>query len=150
LNQIEVVSSGFTFEELHHLKRLFLRIRDRLVVDGEIPKISVAIDPLDKNFMACIRYETPRGLDVSGARAQSAATADLVSATSKVHLPDYLCRLDQRSSRFSPQESARLTSFDRQGGRRSLQLSKKTPRAIFKSGRLWHGYLKQSRKDLGW
>jgi hypothetical protein len=48
LNQIEVVSSGFTFEELHHLKRLFLRIRDRLVVDGEIPKISVAIDPLDK------------------------------------------------------------------------------------------------------
>jgi hypothetical protein len=45
LNQIEV---GFTFEELHHLKRLFLRITDRLVVDGEIPKISVAIDPLDK------------------------------------------------------------------------------------------------------
>jgi hypothetical protein len=48
LNQIEIASSGFTFDELNHLKRSFLRIRDRLVMDSEIPKISVAIDPLDK------------------------------------------------------------------------------------------------------
>jgi len=45
---MEVAASGFAFEELEILRESFLRIRDRLVIDEGIPKVSIAIDPLEK------------------------------------------------------------------------------------------------------
>jgi hypothetical protein len=37
-----------TFEQIKALKQLFLRIRDQALADGAIPKISIAMEPLDK------------------------------------------------------------------------------------------------------
>jgi hypothetical protein len=48
LSQIEVATSGFTFEELEFLKESFIRIRDQALSESPIPKPSIAVDPLDK------------------------------------------------------------------------------------------------------
>ena len=46
--QIEVETAGLTFEQIKALKQLFLRIRDQALADGAIPKISIAMEPLEK------------------------------------------------------------------------------------------------------
>ncbi|HSE85466.1 MAG TPA: hypothetical protein VLJ79_04525 [Candidatus Binatia bacterium] len=48
MNRIEVASSGFTFEELEFLRQSFLRVRDRLLIDNDTEKISIAFDPIDE------------------------------------------------------------------------------------------------------
>ncbi len=48
VRQIEVATSGFTFEELKALKESYLRIRDQLTADSAAPKVDIAMDPLDK------------------------------------------------------------------------------------------------------
>jgi hypothetical protein len=48
MNQIEVATSGFTYEQLAALKESFIRIRDGALDGSSIAKISIAVDPLDK------------------------------------------------------------------------------------------------------
>ena len=45
--QIDLVTSGFTFEEVKFLKQSYLRIRDRLIADKPVPKMDLAAEPLD-------------------------------------------------------------------------------------------------------
>ncbi|HEY7316137.1 MAG TPA: hypothetical protein VIE89_01080 [Candidatus Binatia bacterium] len=47
-DRIEVATSGFTFEQLAILKKSFVRIRDSALAGSSIPKIAIAIDPLEK------------------------------------------------------------------------------------------------------
>jgi hypothetical protein len=46
--EIEVATNGFTFEEIEVLRESYLRIRDKLITDSRVPKIAMAIEPLDK------------------------------------------------------------------------------------------------------
>lgn len=46
--QIEIETAGLTFEQIKALRQLFLKIRDQALAEGAIPKISIAIEPLDK------------------------------------------------------------------------------------------------------
>jgi hypothetical protein len=46
-HKIEVVPSGFTFEEMRILKESFARIRDRQIRERQAVKIPMAIDPLE-------------------------------------------------------------------------------------------------------
>ena len=48
MHQIEVASSGFTFEELEYLRQSFIRTRDRLLIDRDVEKISIGFDALDE------------------------------------------------------------------------------------------------------
>jgi len=45
--RIEVASAGLTFEQLKVLKQSFARIRDRLTVNGDLPRVDIALNPLD-------------------------------------------------------------------------------------------------------
>jgi hypothetical protein len=47
-HRIEVASSGFTFEELEFLRESFVRARERLLIDRDIEKVSIAFDPIDE------------------------------------------------------------------------------------------------------
>ena len=47
-NKIEVVPSGFTFEEMKILKESFAQIRDRQIRERQAGKISMAIEPLER------------------------------------------------------------------------------------------------------
>ena len=47
-DRIEVATSGFTFGQLAILKKSFVRIRDDALSGSSIPKIAIAIDPLEK------------------------------------------------------------------------------------------------------
>lgn len=46
--RIEVATSGFTFEQLAILKESFTRIRDEALSGSSIPKIAIAVEPLEK------------------------------------------------------------------------------------------------------
>ena len=48
LDSIEIATSGFSFEQVKSLKHAFMRIRDRKLSNMSIPKISIAVEPLDK------------------------------------------------------------------------------------------------------
>lgn len=48
LDSIEIETSGFSFEQINILKAVFMRIRDRKLSNMSIPKISIAVEPLDK------------------------------------------------------------------------------------------------------
>jgi hypothetical protein len=96
LSQIEVATSGFTFEELEFLKESFIRIRDQALSESPIPKPSIAVDPLDKNFVAYFRSEAPRSADVRRTRAQPAATEELVQSGGQIHLYENFFLLDHR------------------------------------------------------
>ena len=50
IDRIEVTTSGFSFEELQVLKTSYLAIRERTLGGKPIPKIAMAIDPLDTIF----------------------------------------------------------------------------------------------------
>jgi hypothetical protein len=45
---LEVVAAGFSFPQLRALKSAYLRIRDRLSRDPDLPKIDLALNPLDE------------------------------------------------------------------------------------------------------
>jgi hypothetical protein len=45
---IEVATSGFGVEQLRALKEFFERARDRKVYDGSLPRVPLALEPLDK------------------------------------------------------------------------------------------------------
>jgi hypothetical protein len=47
-DRIEVATSGFTFDQLAILKKSFVRIRDGALAGSSIPRIAIAIDPLEK------------------------------------------------------------------------------------------------------
>lgn len=47
VSRIETATGGFTFEELQALKRSYLEIRDGMLRDTRIPRVAMAIDPLD-------------------------------------------------------------------------------------------------------
>jgi hypothetical protein len=47
-DRIEVATSGFTFEQLAILKESFVRIRDEALSASSLPKIAIAVEPLDK------------------------------------------------------------------------------------------------------
>jgi hypothetical protein len=47
-NEIEVVPSGFTFEEMKILKESFVRIRDRQIRERQAVKVPMAIEPLER------------------------------------------------------------------------------------------------------
>ncbi len=47
-DRIEVATSGFTFEQLAILKKSFVRIRDDMLSARSLPKIAIAVEPLDK------------------------------------------------------------------------------------------------------
>jgi len=48
LEKIEVASTGFTFEQMRLLKESFRSIRDRELQGAEVPRIDLAVDPLDE------------------------------------------------------------------------------------------------------
>ena len=47
MDRIEVATSGFSFEQLQDIKSSYLTIRDRVLGGEPIPKIAMAMDPLD-------------------------------------------------------------------------------------------------------
>ena len=47
-DRIEVASSGLTFEEAMALKEAYTRIRDRVAVGKEAPRLEMAIEPLER------------------------------------------------------------------------------------------------------
>lgn len=47
-SRIEVATAGLTFEQVQALKAAFVRIRDSAADNGEIPKIEMALNPLDE------------------------------------------------------------------------------------------------------
>jgi hypothetical protein len=47
-SRIEVASAGLTFEQVQALKAAFVRIRDRVADNGKVPKIEMALNPLDE------------------------------------------------------------------------------------------------------
>ncbi|MGB7951186.1 MAG: hypothetical protein WCH75_26190 [Candidatus Binatia bacterium] len=86
-DRMEVAASGFTFEELEILRESFLRIRDRLVIDEGIPKVSIAIDPLEKLSWRVtgmkhhgVLMSAERGLNLRLPQILSAAAAKAVYA----------------------------------------------------------------------
>jgi hypothetical protein len=46
-DRLEVVAGGFSFEQLQALKTSYARIRDRLSENNDLPKIEMALNPLD-------------------------------------------------------------------------------------------------------
>ena len=46
--QIDVVTSGLTFEEINFLKEAYARIRDRVITDSTVAKVDLAAEPFDK------------------------------------------------------------------------------------------------------
>ena len=45
--RIEVASSGLAFEQLEVLKKSYAQIRDRLISSGDLPRVEIALNPLD-------------------------------------------------------------------------------------------------------
>ncbi|MBI4527125.1 MAG: hypothetical protein HY695_25290 [Deltaproteobacteria bacterium] len=45
---IDVATAGLTFEQAQFLKDVYIRTRDRFLVDEAIPKLGMALDPLDQ------------------------------------------------------------------------------------------------------
>lgn len=46
--RIDVVTSGFTVEEIGFLKKSYARIRDRVISQRNVPKVDLAVAPFDK------------------------------------------------------------------------------------------------------
>lgn len=50
--RIDVVTSGLTVEEINYLKESYRRIRDQMITDRKVPKVDLAVAPLDKVLWA--------------------------------------------------------------------------------------------------
>ncbi|HXV80440.1 MAG TPA: hypothetical protein VEG60_11215 [Candidatus Binatia bacterium] len=109
-HQIEVASSGFTFEELEFLRQSFLRVRDRLLIDSEIEKVGIAFDPLDEisSSVSGIKHHgvllsAERGLNL---RLPQSLSANPMKSIYKTILADWI---SEALLREQPQNLPRTT-----------------------------------------